>query len=135
MDVSLSTSGQADTRDLLRTFTAISKALNLAQPLPATLDLIAEKVSRTMGHKSCAVLLANKETAELLIEGSFGLGDEYVLALNTHLKQKISGEGPESRSVTAQAFRTGMPVYAPDITEDPRFAPWREAALRDIGAR
>ena len=131
MDVSLSTSGQADTRDLLRTFTAISKALNLAQPLPATLDLIAEKVSRTMGHKSCAVLLANKETAELLIEGSFGLGDEYVLALNTNLKQKISGDGPESRSVTAQAFRTGMPVYAPDITEDPRFAPWREAALRE----
>ena len=24
-----------------------------------------------------------------------------------------------------------MPVYAPDITEDPRFAPWREAALRE----
>ena len=76
-----------------------------------------------MGHKSCAVLLANRETAELLIEGSFGLGDEYVHALNTNLKQKISGDGPESRSVTAQAFRTGMPVYAPDITEDPRFAP------------
>lgn len=131
MDVPLSTSDQADTRDLLRAFTAISKALNLAQPLPATLDLIAEKVSRTMGHKSCAVLLANRETAELLIEGSFGLGDEYVHALNTNLKQKISGDGPESRSVTAQAFRTGMPVYAPDITEDPRFAPWREAALRE----
>ncbi|HET7271168.1 MAG TPA: GAF domain-containing protein [Rubrobacter sp.] len=131
MDVPSGTSGQADTRDLLRAFTAISKALNLAQPLPATLDLIAEKVSRTMGHKSCAVLLANRETGELLIEGSFGLGDEYVLALNTNLKQKITGDGPESRSVTAQAFRTGMPVYAPDITEDPRFAPWREAALRE----
>lgn len=24
-----------------------------------------------------------------------------------------------------------MPVYAPDITEDPRFAPWREAALAE----
>ncbi len=132
MDVPLSTADQGpDTRGLLRAFTAISKALNLAQPLPATLDLIAEKVSRTMGHKSCAVLLANRETGELLIEGSFGLGDEYVLALNTDLKQKISGDGPESRSVTAQAFRTAMPVYAPDITEDPRFAPWREAALRE----
>ncbi len=140
MDVPASTSNPAagsavgretDTRDLLRAFTAISKALNLAQPLPVTLDLIAEKVSRTMGHKSCAVLLANRATEELLIEGSFGLGEEYVRALNTRLKQKISGEGPESRSVTAQAYRTGMPVYAPDITEDPRFAPWREAALRE----
>lgn len=118
-------------RDLLRTFTAISRALNLAQPLPETLDLISEKVSRAMGHKSCAVLLANRETDELLIEGSFGLGDDYVRALNTRLKQKIAGSGPESRSVTAQAFRTAMPVYAPDITEDPRFAPWREAALEE----
>lgn len=140
MDVPVSTSNptsgsaagrETDTRDLLRAFTAISKALNLAQPLPVTLDLIAEKVSRTMGHKSCAVLLANRETQELLIEGSFGLGEEYVRALNTRLKQKISGDGPESRSVTAQAYRTGMPVYAPDITEDPRFAPWREAALHE----
>jgi signal transduction protein with GAF and PtsI domain len=114
MDVPPGTSGQgSDTRDLLRAFTAISKALNLARPLPATLDVIAEKVSRTMGHKACAVLLANRETGELLIEGSFGLGDEYVLALNTDLKQKITGDGPESRSVTAQAFRTAMPVYAP----------------------
>jgi sugar diacid utilization regulator/GAF domain-containing protein len=121
----------AGTRDLLRAFTAISRALNLARPLPETLDLISEKVSRTMGHKSCAVLLANRETGELLIEGSFGLGDEYVLALNTRLKQKIAGDGPESRSVTAQAFRTGMPVYAPDIIEDARFAPWREAALAE----
>ena len=121
----------AGNRDLLRAFVSISKALNLARPLPETLDLISEKVSRTMGHKSCAVLLANRETEELLIEGSFGLGEEYVLALNTSLKQKIGGEGPESRSVTAQAFRTGMPVYAPDITEDPRFAPWREAALAE----
>lgn len=122
---------RTDTRDLLRAFTAISKALNLAQPLPVTLDLIAEKVSRTMDHKACAVLLANRETEELLIEGSFGLGEEYVRAINTRLKQRISGDGPESRSVTAQAYRTGMPVYAPDITEDPRFAPWREAALRE----
>jgi len=121
----------AGNRDLLRAFVSISKALNLARPLPETLDLISEKVSRTMGHKSCAVLLANRETEELLIEGSFGLGEEYVLALNTRLKQKIGGDGPESRSVTAQAFRTGMPVYAPDITEDPRFAPWREAALAE----
>ena len=136
MDVPLDTPNPATgegrgTRDLLRAFTAISRALNLAQPLPETLDLISEKVSRTMGHKSCAVLLANRETEELLIEGSFGLGEEYVNALNTRLKQKIGGDGPESRSVTAQAFRTGMPVYAPDITEDPRFAPWREAALAE----
>lgn len=114
---------------LLRAFTAISKALNFGRPLSVVLDLIAEKVSQTMGHKYCGVLLANRETNELLMEGSFGLSEEYVRALNTDLKQLTDGDGPRSRSVTAQAYRTRMPVYAPDITVDPRFQAWREAAL------
>jgi sugar diacid utilization regulator/GAF domain-containing protein len=122
--------GVTSSRDLLRAFTSISRALNLGQPLSDTLDLIAEKVSLTMGHKYCAVLLANKETGELLIEGSFGLGEEYVRALNKDLKQMTEGTGPRARSVTAQAYRTRMPAYAPDVTVDPRFAAWREAALR-----
>lgn len=113
----------------MRAFTAISRALNLGQPLSETLDLIAEKVSQTMGHKYCAVLLADGDTESLYIRGAFGLGEEYVRKLNTELLQKTAGEGPMSRSVTAQAFRTRMPVYAPDITADPRFALWREAAL------
>ena len=121
--------GAASGRDLLRAFTSISRALNLGQPLPETLDLIAEKVSRTMGHKYCAVLLANEESGELLIEGSFGLSAEYVRALNAELVQRTGGEGPAARSVTAQAYRTGMPVYAPDITADQRFVAWRAAAL------
>lgn len=117
-------------RDLLRALRSISKSLNLIQPLSVTLNLIAEKVSQTMGHKYCAILLANEETGDLLIEGHFGLSDEYVSALNTTLKQKIRGESPAARSVTAQAYRTRMPVYAPDIVEDPRFKPWRQAALK-----
>ncbi|MGF1471277.1 MAG: helix-turn-helix domain-containing protein [Rubrobacteraceae bacterium] len=121
--------GSSKLRDLLRAYTAISRALNLAQPLPDVLNLIAEKVSQTMGHKYCAVLLANEKN-ELLIEGSFGLSEEYVRALNTDLKQMIDGEDDMSRSVTAQAYRTQMPVYVADITADPRFRIWREAALK-----
>ncbi|MGB3633517.1 MAG: helix-turn-helix domain-containing protein [Rubrobacteraceae bacterium] len=121
--------GSSRMKDLLRAYTAISRALNLAQPLPRTLDLIAEKVSQTMDHKYCAVLLAN-ENSELLIEGSFGLSEEYARALNTDLKQRIAGDGVMSRSVTAQAYRTQMPVYVADITADPRFKPWREVALK-----
>ncbi len=113
----------------MRAFTAISRALNLGQPLPETLDLIAEKVSQTMGHKYCAVLLADEDRGKLLIEGSFGLSAEYVRALNAELVQRTEGEGPAARSVTAQAYRTGMPVYAPDITADQRFVAWRAAAL------
>lgn len=55
------------------------------------------------------MLLANRETEGLLIEGSFGLGDEYLLALNTKLKQKITGDGPDPCSPRP----SGMPVYTP----------------------
>lgn len=115
--------------NLLRAFAAISRTLNLGHPLPFTLNLIAEKVSQTMGHKYCAILLVNEDTQELLIEGSYGLPSEYVQSLNAELAQRVDGTGPMSRSVTLQAFKTRMSVYVQDITSDPRFTPWREAAL------
>ncbi len=115
---------------LLRAFAAISRTLNLGQPLPFTLNLIAEKVSQTMEHKYCAILLLNEDTDELLIEGAYGLPREYVENLNTHLTQRVSGTGPMAHSVTLQAFKTRMSVYVQDITSDPRFTPRREAALK-----
>lgn len=116
--------------DLLRAFTAISRALNLDQPLSYTLDLIAEKVSQTLGHKYCAILLCHEETNELLIEGAYGLPEEYITALNTSLKQRVVGEGIMARSVSVQAFRTRLPVYIHDVAADRRFGPWREAAIK-----
>ena len=62
--------------DLLRAFSAISRALNLGQPLSLTLDLIAEKVTQTMGHMYCAIYLLDHETGELHIEGSHGLSED-----------------------------------------------------------
>jgi GAF domain-containing protein len=82
-----------------------------------------------MGHKYCAVLLADEQTKDLRIHGAFGLSHKYIQTLNNELVQKTQGGGPMSRSVTAQAYRTRMPVYAPDITSDQRFTTWREAAL------
>jgi sugar diacid utilization regulator/GAF domain-containing protein len=116
--------------DLLRAFTAISRALNLGQSLSLTLDLIAEKVSQTMGHKYCAIYLLEEETGELHIEGSYGLSREYVRALNTTLVQKVVGDETSANSVSATAFKTRMPIHVKDITSDPRFRLWRDAALK-----
>lgn len=102
----------------------------MGQPLPFTLSLIAEKVSQTMEHKYCAILLLNEDTDELLIEGAHGLPEEYVESLNKDLTQRVSGTGPMAHSVTLQAFKTRMSVYVQDITSDPRFKPWREVALK-----
>ncbi len=116
--------------DLLRAFTAISRAFNLGQPLSVTLDLVAEKVSQTMGHKYCAIYLLEGETGKLLMEGSYGLSEEYVRALNTNLVQKVEGDDARANSVSAMAFKTETPIHVKDITSDPRFKLWREAALK-----
>lgn len=112
--------------DLLRAFSAISRALNLGQPLSLTLDLIAEKVSQTMGHMYCAIYLLDHETEELHIEGSHGLSEEYVRRLNSDLVQRVDGDGERSATVTVTAFRSRMPMYVADITKDPRFGLARE---------
>ena len=112
--------------DLLRAFSAISRALNLGQPLSLTLDLIAEKVSQTMGHMYCAIYLLDHETEELHIEGSHGLSEEYIQRLNSDLVQKVDGDSERSATVTVTAFRSRMPMYVADITKDPRFGLARE---------
>ena len=113
-------------RDLLRAFSAVSRALNLGQPLSLTLDLIAEKVSQTMGHMYCAIYLLDHETGELRIEGSHGLSEEYVGRLNSDLVQRVEGDGERAGTVTVTAFRSRMPMYVADITKDPRFGLARE---------
>ena len=113
-------------RDLLRAFSAVSRALNLGQHLSLTLDLIAEKVSQTMGHMYCAIYLLDHETGELRIEGSYGLSEEYVGRLNSDLVQRVDGDGERTGTVTVTAFRSRMPMYVADITKDPRFGLARE---------
>jgi len=113
-------------RDLLRAFSAVSRALNLGQPLSLTLDLIAEKVSQTMGHMYCAIYLLDHETGELRIEGSHGLSEEYVGRLNSDLVQRVDGDGERASTVTVTAFRSRMPMHVADITKDPRFGLARE---------
>lgn len=115
--------------DLLRAFTAISRALNIGQPLSLILDLIAEKVSQTMGHKYCAVYLFKPDTGELILEGAHGLSEEYVEALNTDLVQRVDGDDARANSVSAVAFRSQMPIHVEDVTSDPRHELWSEAAL------
>ena len=116
--------------DLLRTFGAISKALNVEQPLSMTLDLIAEKVSQTMGHMYCAIYLHDAETGELRIKGSYGLSKDYVERLNTDLVQRVDGDEERSGTVTVTAFRSRMPMHVADITKDPRFELAREMILK-----
>jgi PAS domain S-box-containing protein len=53
-----------------------------------------------------------------------GLGANYVRNARITWADTERGRGP-----TGTAIRSGAPCYIPEITLDPRFGPWREAAL------
>lgn len=116
-------------RDLVRTFTAISTALNLKQPLPTTLDLIAEQVARTLGHRFCAIALYEDTPGTFRISGSYGLPTEYLDAANTLLREQIARDGLDGApSPTLRAFRSRMPLQVDDIATDSAFHDWRQVA-------
>lgn len=116
-------------RDLVRTFTAISTALNLKQPLTTTLDLIAEQVARTLGHRFCAIALHEQATGSFRVSGSYGLSQEYLDAVNAQLDEQIARHGLDGApSPTVRVFRSRMPLHVDDITTDLAFAEWRRLA-------
>ena len=53
-----------------------------------------------------------------------GVGADYVRNARITWADNERGRGP-----TGTAIRTGRPCFIPDIVADPRFAPWREAAV------
>jgi signal transduction histidine kinase/ActR/RegA family two-component response regulator len=53
-----------------------------------------------------------------------GFEDGYLATLDLTWADRERGRGP-----TGTAIRTGRPCLCPDITSDPRFAPWRQEAL------
>lgn len=115
--------------DLVRTLRAISTALNLKQPLPTTLDLIAEQVARTLGHRYCAIALHQRGAGAFRISGSYGLSQEYLDAANALLSDQIARDGLDgAQSITLRAFRSRMPLQVNDITTDPAFQEWRQIA-------
>jgi hypothetical protein len=90
----------------------ITRAANRAAPLDELLDLIAGTTARLTGYDFCAVFVADTEREALIIQGSYGLSQDYVDAINARTPIVIrggdTGEGPSSR-----AFRTSPPTRRP----------------------
>ena len=107
----------------------ITRAANRAAPLDELLDLIAGTTARLTGYDFCAVFVADPERQALIIQGSYGLSQEYIDAINARtpilIRAGDTAEGPSSR-----AFRAQRPTTVLDIRADTASRSWETVAAQ-----
>ena len=107
----------------------ITRAANRAAPLDELLDLIAGTTARLTGYDFCAVFVADHERMALIIQGSYGLSQQYIDAINARtpilIRAGDTGEGPSSR-----AFRAQRPTTVLDIAADAPSRSWETVAAQ-----
>ncbi len=94
--------------------------------LDETLDQIARTAARLVSAQAAAIILREGVTESgLLVAGSFGLSDDYLVELSERQPLEV-GKGPSGTAV-----ERGEPVAIADVISDPIVEPWRKATLRE----
>ena len=105
----------------------ITRAANRTGPLDELLDLIAGTTARLTGFDFCGLFVADLARQALLIQGSYGLSQQYIDTVNAEkpipIRAGDSGEGPSSR-----AFRAQRPTTVRDIRADAPSRRWETVA-------
>jgi sugar diacid utilization regulator len=92
---------------------------------PATLlDHLAGVTRQLTNFDFCAVLLAEHDTSQLVIEGFSGLNEDYVRRVNAESPLRLGRTAGAAESPSSRAFGTGMTIWVDDIQADPAFTPW-----------
>jgi GAF domain-containing protein len=112
--------------DQLAAVMAVSAVVAEAGALDETLDQIAFTAAALVSAKACAIYLRESEASdELTVVASYGLSDEYVVALNSAQPLAV-GKGP-----SGLAIYRAEPIAVEDILTDPLCEPWRPVARRE----
>ncbi|MFZ2448538.1 MAG: PAS domain-containing protein [Syntrophobacteraceae bacterium] len=82
-------------------------------------------ITEVGGHKFCWVGFADTKASTVVPVAHAGYERGYLGAIRISLAESERGRGP-----AGVAFRTGLPSVVRDTNRDPRFAPWREEALK-----
>jgi len=114
-------------RSWLDAIAEVTRAATRCPPLGELLDLIAGATARLTGYDFCSILVEDPERQALLIQGSYGLSQAYIDAINARtpilVRAGDTGEGPSSR-----AFRSQRPTTVLDISADPASRSWETVA-------
>ncbi|MDY6790983.1 MAG: sensor domain-containing diguanylate cyclase [Thermodesulfobacteriota bacterium] len=98
--------------DALLACVEIGKALTSTLDLKQILELIMVKVSRLIDAQNWSLLLKNETTGELTFDIVVGLNRDLIKGVRLE-----PGEG-----VSGQVVRTGIPLFLPNVKDDPRFS-------------
>lgn len=115
-------STEVDLQHWLRCIAEIAAAVNKPASLSDLLDLIARTPCELMGYEICAVFLPDRERGVLIIEGSYGLGADYIASVNSD--HPIVIRGGEDAAPSSRAFLSREALQVSDISVDPAFKPW-----------
>ncbi len=120
---------EQESRRLNRTLKALTnsgEALMRAKDEPGLLDEICQIIVRDCGHAMVWIGYAERDQAKTVRPVAHaGFEEGYLESLRVTWSDTERGLGP-----TGTAIRTGKPAHCRDMQNDPRFAPWREEALR-----
>jgi signal transduction histidine kinase len=100
----------AELETLLETSTAVVSSLDTGQ----VIDSILEQVQRLLGVETCAVLVMDEATRQLVVRASRGLSGRYV--------QELRLDASTRQMPAWRAIDSGQPVQVPDVEADPVMA-------------
>src|ERR1019366_1188736 len=110
----------------LRSLHACNESLVRATDEPSLLNQICDLVVNVGGYRmACVGYAEHDERKAIRVAASSGFEAGYLDTLNVTWADEERGRGP-----TGTAIRTGEVTACRDMTSDPRFAPWREAAIK-----
>lgn len=104
----------------------LSAAVNQSISLAELLDLVAETACQLTGIDVSAILMPDTLQQVLVIEGSHGLSQDYIEAVNTHHPITLTKDTLQAPS--SRAFLTCEPVQVTQTGSDPTFEPWGRLA-------
>lgn len=89
----------------------VGKLLTSTLNMRGVLELIMRKVSKLIDAENWSLLLKDQETSELTFEIAVGIDSDLIKGIRLARGQGIAGYVAE----------TGIPVYQPNVDDDPRF--------------
>ncbi len=108
----------------LSTLAKVSETVTSPRYLEEILHLIVEMAARMLDAKTCALMLIDEDTGELIMSAADSAGTAYLN--RPHLKV---GDG-----ITGLVARTGKPISVVDVQREPRFLAKAMAAQEGLRA-
>jgi PAS domain S-box-containing protein len=114
------------TAHALRTLSGCNQVLIRATEESQLLRDVCRVIVKVAGYRLAWIGFAQKDPEKSVVPvAEAGYGERYVRQVSVTWADSPRGQGP-----TGTAIRSGEPVVCRDILADPKFAPWREEAVR-----